>query len=227
MRIGNKWAAFVYRLVIVAAAAVGLGIQTGLLGSDGLNLGSLRYFTLLSNLVCLVYFLVDAFFCLRRGRNACPRLKGAIAMAITVTGIVYHTMLSGDAFSMGGVDDPMFGSALGQLGNQLLHTVVPIMTVGDWLLFDEKGTYRLSCPFIWTLLPDAYFVYATARGFLLPAAFNGDRFQYPFINYDLLGWKVIPIVIGLNVAFILLGFVYLGVDRLLAKSKAAAGPAAG
>ncbi len=218
MRIGNKWAAFAYRLVIVVAAAVGIGIQTGIVGPGSLNLGSLRYFTLLSNLLCLVYFLADAFFCLRRERNLCPQLKGAIAMALTVTGIVYHTMLTGVAFSMDGLDDPMFNSALGQLGNQLLHTVVPVMALCDWLLFDEKGTYRLSSPFVWALLPDAYFVYATVRGFLLPAAFYGDRFPYPFINFDVLGWKVVPIVVGLNVAFILLGFVYVGVDRLLAKT---------
>lgn len=219
MRIDCRPASVAFKLAIVASSTVGVLIQTGVIGGP-LNLGALKYFTLLSNILVAIYFAFDAAWTARGLGNPAPRLKGAVVMSIAVTGIVFHTMLSGTAFNMGGAD--ALAQFLGVLGNQLLHTVSPIMATLDWLLFDEKGTYTWKMPPTWVLLADLYFVYATVSGFLLPVGTEGGRFPYPFIDFDLLGWKVIPIVIGLNLGFIAFGYLYVAIDRALAKRAKAA-----
>jgi hypothetical protein len=55
------------------------------------------------------------------------RLIGLVA--ITVTGLVYHVALA-SLFDLDGVH---------QLGNQLVHTVVPLLTVLGWLIFGPRG----------------------------------------------------------------------------------------
>ena len=54
------------------------------------------------------------------------RLIGLVA--ITVTGLVYHVALAA-LFDLQGLD---------QLGNQLVHTMVPILAVVGWLMFGPR-----------------------------------------------------------------------------------------
>lgn len=203
-----------FKLLLAAAAAAGLALHFGLLSGGRVDFGGLRYYTLLSNLLCFVYFLADGIAVAACGHDILPRFKGALTMGITVTGLVYHVMLSGIGFSM--------QSAMAA-ANQLLHTFVPLMALLDWLLFDRKGRYRSSDPLLWVLLPDIYFVYATLRGFLggpVSVFPGGSRFPYFFMDYDLLGWRVLLYVAALHLFFILLGYLFYGIDRLLGKRAA-------
>ncbi len=61
-------------------------------------------------------------------------------MGITVTWLVAHFILG--SFTMG---------ASLRVSIRLVHYVVPIMTLLDWLLFDEKGRMRATSPLLWTV----------------------------------------------------------------------------
>lgn len=222
MRIQNTWASVAFKLALVASSTVGLLIQTGLIGDGPINLGQLVYFTLLSNLLAALYFLVDAIAVARTGNDWNPQLKGAATMSLIVTGLIYNLILANTSFSMDvgdagtTMEAAMNSTFISALGNTLLHKVSPLMIVLDWILFDPKGRFTKTSPFLWVLVADVYFIFATVRGFMLPLGTENGRFPYFFIDWDILGWKVIPIVIALNAAFIALGFVMVFIDGKLA-----------
>lgn len=210
MRITNRCASAAFKALLAAGGWTGILLQCGVF-SGRADFSALRYYTLLSNVLVAVYFTVAAVSALRGDDRPLPRFKGALIMGITVTGIVYHLLLSDGAFSMGGSM---------ALANQLLHTFTPIMSVLDWLLFDEKGRYGPLSPVLWTWLPNLYFVLATLYGFTVGIPFyGGRRFPYFFIDYDALGvGGVLLYVLALNVAFIALGYVFVLLDWLLKRA---------
>ena len=198
----------IFKLSLFIAATLGILIQIGAF-SDELHLSDLNYYTLLTNVLCAVYFFAAMIYEANRGTTLLPAVKGAIVLGITITGLVYHFLLSG-SFQMQGTIT---------LSNLLLHYVVPLMSVLDWLLFSDKGHYSWKSPFVWLLLPDGYFVYAFIRVTLgASLGYDGNRYPYPFLNVDALGWgKVLVTGLVLNLLFVLLGFLFVMIVRFMAR----------
>jgi hypothetical protein len=131
------------------------------------------------------------------------RLIGVVA--ITVTGIVFHVVLSGlldlDTWA--------------QVANQFLHTVVPILALVGWLTFGPRG---LTSGFVvrWTVaFPLLYMVFTAVRG---PLA--SDWYPYPFANVHDLGY----LRVAVNALWITLLFIGLGaganaLDRVLVRAR--------
>ncbi len=212
MRIKNMRLSVIFKLILVLAALLGILIQIGLLGGE-LRLSVLNYYTLMSNTLCLAYFFAAMVYEANRGGTLLPALKGAVVLGITITGLVYHFMLSG-SFQMQGTLS---------LSNMLLHYIVPVMAVMDWLLFSQKGRYSRKSPFIWLLVPDGYFIYAVIRVALgASLGYGGNRYPYPFLNADALGWRQVLINGAvLNLFFVVLGFVFVILDHLMARKAPA------
>ncbi|MCC8154344.1 MAG: Pr6Pr family membrane protein [Tannerellaceae bacterium] len=148
------------------------------------------------------------------GSHLCPpRFKGAVVFAITVTGLIFYFVLRPAMFSMGNT------AYVNSMANTLVHYVVPLMTVFDWLLFDPKGQFKKFDPFLWLLIPYAYFLFTIIRaqtgGEILS---TGSRYPYAFINIDQLGMgKVLVNVAGLILIFLILGYIYCGIDYFFRK----------
>ena len=213
MYIRNQYLSAAFKLLIGACALAGILIQCDVFTGKPSFL-SLRYYTLLSNLLCAGYY-IPAGICTLRGRNRIfPVYKGALVMGITVTGLIFHFMLSGSLFSMGSIY---------ALANLLLHYVVPCGAVADWLLFDEKGVYTRRLPPLWNLLPNVYFVLVLIYAYTVGTPFmGGSRFPYFFIDIDALGLpRVLLWVVVLNAAFLLLGYAVVGLDTLFGRLKKA------
>ena len=196
MPIRSRAAAAAVHILTALCAAVGVVLQCGFFGGR-LNLAALQYFTLMSNILCAVYFAGAAVRTLRRGDTWLPVCKGALVMAMANMG---HTQL---------------------ITNHLLHTAAPLLTVLDWLLFDEKGHYRRFEPFLWGIFPAAYFVYTMIRARVSSFRFyNGSPYPYPFMDVDALGWgKVLLIFLAMAAAFLALGYVLVWIDHLLARRQ--------
>jgi hypothetical protein len=132
------------------------------------------------------------------------RLIGLVA--ITVTGVVYHVALSRLVDLEG----------WHQLGNQLVHTVVPLLAVVGWLGFGPRRLTSARVAWLSLLFPACWIAFTLIRGAVW------HWYPYPFIDVTVLGYgKVI-----LNcfwVALLLLGLAAGAtvLDRRLA------GPAAG
>ncbi len=215
MRIQNRTASIAFKALIVVVGGFALLRQLGLFDGE-FKPRFFFYFTNLSNLVMVAYFIGAILHLARSRRGAAPtwkpQIKYAGMMSVTVTCLVAYFLLDGGV-----------SGENGQFSFQLviLHFFVPIGSVLDWLLFDEKGRMSLTGPLAWTVFPLVYFIYVLFMVNILGIPMNGfgeGRYPYPFIDIDINGLQaVMTTALFLLVAFVVLGYAYVAVDRLLAR----------
>ncbi|MCD7978607.1 MAG: Pr6Pr family membrane protein [Tannerellaceae bacterium] len=218
MYLQNRFVFLAYKVLFLFLCLWGLYLNSGL-PQGTIQWHVLDYYTIQSNILCLLYFAWSFYKNLREGEETgrvytpAPRLKGAITFCITVTMLIYHFILVPVQFSMGNA------AIVYSTGNILVHYVVPGMVILDWILFDKKGRWKIYDPFLWLVIPYVYFVFAIVR-----AHFRGNipgtqsRYPYGFINIDQYGWEQVLMNAGkLTLVFLLIGFLYVCMDRLLSR----------
>jgi hypothetical protein len=209
MYIRNSTASTVYKLIVIAFALFGV-----VRSLDWYGAGSLRYFTIQSNIVVAgvtLYLLVDGLLRARASHGpagvdqgasrTAAYARGIALLAISLTGIVYHVLLA-PALSV-----PV------DFNGHVLHTIVPVGFALDWLVFSCKGLFRFRDVPVWIVYPLVYFA-AT----LLVAAYYDGFYPYPFMDAATYDYGSV----ALNATLLLVGFgalgvAYVGVDKLLAK----------
>lgn len=214
--------AFVYRCAFVLVSAIGLAANLGLF--EGRFIPSqLNYYTVLSNLFCLVYFAIDLPFSWRNARagqepartTTLPRVKGAVVMAITVIFLIFNIALAPSYFV-----DPDYDFF--SVSNLVLHYLAPVAVVVDWLVFDRKGLLRWFDPLIWLVIPAAFLLYTLLHAPFIGPIFEPEhsRYPYPFLDVDALGvGRVALNAVFVGVCFTVVGYVVFGVDRLGARLR--------
>jgi hypothetical protein len=143
--------------------------------------------------------------------------KYTATVSLLVTMLIAHFMLF----------DAMFQNGQLVLHLVVLHYVVPIMVLLDWLLFDEKGKMPIWGPISWLSLVTAYLVVVMVGvgvfGLYMGGGTTADvtRYPYTFLDPAISGTVgVTAFCAGMLVAFTALGYVIFGADRLLARVKA-------
>ncbi|MFI7488992.1 Pr6Pr family membrane protein [Micromonospora echinaurantiaca] len=207
MTLRRRGVAVALRLTIVISVLAGIVLTA--LGPATVT-GLLPYFTIQSNVAVGLLAGCAALLAWRGTPGPPPAVKGAVTLYITITGVVYHLLLANPAspFAMAQPDRAP-GEAL---GNQLLHTVVPLLALADWALLDRRGRLRLRHPLYWLAFPLGYLGFALLRGLVV------HRYPYPFLDAATSGYPgVVVNAVGFAVAFWLLGLLLVGVDRGLAR----------
>jgi hypothetical protein len=155
----------------------------------------LSFFTIQSNILSGV---VSAQLARNPGRDG--RMWRAVRLAalfgITVTGIVYSTVLAA-------VHEPHGWQETGT--NAVFHYIVPIMMVLGWLLFGPRpriGGRTMSLSIVW---PIAWAVYICVYGAIT------KWYPYPFVDVSIQGYRRV-LVNAVAVVAVLLGVT--GVYRL-------------
>jgi hypothetical protein len=175
-----------YRLVLIALCLTGLYFNF-FGGKNGMmNLHPLIYYTLQSNLLVLLVTLLTLVLSAKDMDSGSPRqrrwlhvLRFATAPAITLTFLVFWTLLS----RIVGAD------YLLSPNNLCVHTLVPLMYVLDFFLFDRETV--ISRPqVLWSAaMPVYYMVFAVARAEIIQEKlYTGSRYPYFFIDLDTYGW---------------------------------------
>lgn len=205
----KKKLSLIYRILIVVIGLYGLYLN--LFSNHSSIFELLHYFTILSNIlvVGLFIFLITKY----KNNKHYPKIKGAITMSITVTFLIFHFMLRPTLFNMTG------SYSIYSLANLTMHYIVPIMTILDWILFDKKGEYNKTDPLLWLIIPFVYFIIMSVNGALGYTFASGSHYPYFFMDFDVLGIKVLLYVLVIIVAFTILGYIYYGIDKLLANKK--------
>jgi hypothetical protein len=163
--------------------------------------GLLPYFTIQSNVLYGAVALVAIF------RPVRPLIKGAATLYVAITGLVFHLVLDNPAspFWTGEIHR----GPLDAIGNQLLHTVVPLLAVADLLLFDERRRLRWRYAVYWLAYPFGYLGFALLRGLVV------HNYPYGFVDAGAIGYGgVAKSAVGLGVGFWLLGLALCGLDRV-------------
>lgn len=216
MRIKNKNLSIIFKVIIVLCGLVGIELSIKI-GFSDFNPEMFRFYTNLSNIFVLIYFICSLVWLIKNRKDDkkvtfCPLFKGMQMMAITLTMLVVIFILRVE-FTM---NNTMWVSLL------LIHYLVPIFSILDWLMFDEKGLMKKTDPLLWAIPPIAYIVYAmTAARIGDGIGYGGSRYPYPFLDIDVLGTKtVVMIIVVIAVLYIALGYVYYAIDRALGKKAA-------
>ncbi|EKV56207.1 hypothetical protein A966_12641 [Brachyspira hampsonii 30446] len=174
-----------------------------------LDIETAYYFTYQSNILVIVYFILDIFNIINKKETFYPRLKGAVTMSITVTFLVYHFLLSPTA-------DKYIGFAY--IRNVIVHYIVPIMTIFDYIIFDKKGIYKIIDPILWLIIPLLYFMFVLVRARVGSPFSDGSYYPYFFVDIDKYGLKtVLRNVFFITLFFAFLGYIEYFIDRFFNK----------
>jgi hypothetical protein len=214
---GKKTARIVFNALLIAGAGTGVALVA--MGMGFVMAASA--FTIQSNLLCAI----AAGVTLAReiaGKDSKDKayifLKGMTLTSILLTFVVYGFVLK-----------PHFsattqGAPSGSLSNDLLHVVVPLMTLADFLVFEEKGCFKAWHPFGWAAFPVYYTGYtAIYKAFGGVYAFTEGvpaKFPYFFLDYETYGLGRVGIwILLIAIGFIGFSYALVGLDSILAKIK--------
>jgi hypothetical protein len=129
------------------------------------------FFTIQSNLlVGVATFLLALRLDRSSTRFAVLRLVGLVA--ITVTGIVFHAVLA----------QTLDLKSWDAIGNELVHTVVPVMAAVGWLLVGPRGLVSARIAWLSLLFPVCWLAFTLIRGAI------AHWYPYPFIDVTQLGY---------------------------------------
>ena len=218
MNINNRKIAAIYRVLAAFIGIVTIFNELGLFSSK-LQMWNIFYFTTISNLLCVIMFVVLSIktikeiklYGIKGSTSISSHIKGGITIAIILTMSVYHFILIPYALK----EDPT--RRLG-ITDVILHYLIPCLTIFDWILFDEKKRFKIYDPIVWTIFPYLYitFIYIQARYELIEKMNIGiSKYIYVFLDLDFLGIQAVgENIIKISVFFIIIGYILYAIDSI-------------
>ena len=203
--------AIVFRMAAGLLGWFALALQYGLVMSGDFNTGAITrtinffsYFTILTNiLAALALTLPMTLPQLAFGQFfSWPTVRTAItAYIIIVMTIVYFVLRH--LTTLQGWD---------LVADVILHYVMPVLFVIDWLFFVPKETLKAKDGLVWLAFPVVFLIWTFIQG-----AYSGF-YPYPFLNVGELGLtRVLLNEAGLLVIFLILGLALVTGVRLFDK----------
>ena len=164
------------------------------------------YFTILTNLLVAIATTAIAFFPQSRFGKffSRPTVETAIAVYITIVGVVYSLLLRESL------------TGLWAVANHAVHDVIPIAFVIFWFLCTPKAGLKWADAAKWLVYPILYFAYSLIHG-----AYT-NWYPYNFADMKALGYAVGLRNAGLVLAsFFVLGLVFVAVGRTFSRTAKA------
>ena len=223
--IKNRTAQLIYQTIYCTLGIIGVIASIGIFD----NISNLRWdfyvhFTNISNFLCLGVMIAALVQTAKKKEDGyvttAPMLKFIGILGILLTFLVFNIMLAGAEGR-----DPQLNWRIGSL---CFHVVLPIMYIADWFLFYERKCAKWYYPIASIGFPLVYaifiFIQAAILKFdttiLIPTTTTPLIYPYFFLNLETQGvggvakWMLI-----LFVAFVAVGFLFIGLDRLGKKKK--------
>lgn len=206
---------------IFAICSIATGIVLNVMNTKSVS-AMMSYYTMQSNVICLICFVFATILeiCNVSKSDAYYVFKGAVIVAIIVTAIVYRVALAPVGFQMDALQNSVSRKVV---ANFFVHTLSPILVIGDYILFDEKGKFKIYYPFLWTCIPVAYVFYVYLYSYFGGRFYNigGSRkFAYFFLDYEQLGsMKVLAWILLIATAILGIGHVIFFIDNRWGKNK--------
>lgn len=189
--IKNRTAQLIYQTIYLTLGFVGLVASLGIFD----NINTIRWdfyvhFTNISNFLCFM-------------------------LGILLTFLMFNIMLAGAEGR-----DPQ---ANWRIGSLCFHVVLPIMYIADWFLFYERKKAKWYYPIASIAFPLAYVIFLLIQAIILkfdssiliPTTTTPLIYPYFFVNLDTQGVGGVLMWIGiLSVAFVVVGFLFFGLDML-------------
>ena len=219
----NRTAQLIYQSFYCALGLVGIVASFGIFDDyTMLRWDFYVHFTNLSNYLCVGIMAAQLVQTAKKKEDsyvtAVPLLKFIGVLAILLTFVVFNALLAGDR-------DPQLNWRVGSL---LAHVVLPIMFIADWFLFRERGKVKWYYPIASAGFPLAYVLFILVQAMILkfdtsiliPGTNTPLIYPYFFVNLETQGvagvakWAAVMFV-----AFMTVGFVLYGIDRILKRKS--------
>ena len=218
--IKNRTVQLIYQTIYCTLGFVGCIASLGIF--DDIN--TIRWdfyvhFTNISNFLCIGIMLAALIQTAKKKEDsfvsAAPILKFIGMLGILLTFLVFNIMLAGAEGR-----DPQ---ANWRVGSLIFHVVLPILYIVDWFLFYERKKCKWYYPIASIAFPLAYVVFLLIQAIILkfdssiliPTTTTPLIYPYFFVNLETQGVSGVLMWIGiLSVAFVVVGFAFLGLDRL-------------
>lgn len=170
---------------------------------DRFNAGDFfSYFTVEANSLAVISLLLSAFALVAGHRSrALDVFRGAVTLAMTTTILIFIVLLS---------DYPSAELTAVPWDNTVLHYLLPIVVLLDWLLLPPDSSIGWRCGLAGLGFPLAYLGYSLVRGHIV------SWYPYPFMNpstHGYLGLVVTSVVIAAVLAALALAIAKVP-DRL-------------
>lgn len=170
-------AAIIAAIVTQFANNVAFWMSQGITDLSALPVNFLSFFTIDSNILSVVAFLVGAVLLIRRvdDTQSWAVFRASVTAYMTVTFIVYNMLLRGVNVAEGLVVP---------WTNEVLHVIGPLLIIADWLF--APGRRRLEWRSIWTIIifPVVWAVYTMVRGPFAANPLAGEQGWYPYPFLD-------------------------------------------
>ena len=221
--IKSRTAQLIYQTVYVTLGLVGIVASLGIFD----NMHMIRWdfyvhFTNISNFLCVGVMLAALIQTVKKKEDsfvsAAPLLKFIGMLGILLTFLVFNIMLAGAEGR-----DPQ---ANWRVGSLIFHVILPVMYIADWFLFYERKKCKWYYPIASIAFPLAYVIFLLIQALILkfdssiliPTTTTPLVYPYFFVNLDTQGVGGVLIWIGiLSVAFVAVGYLFFGLDRLQKK----------
>ena len=220
--IKNRTVQLIYQTVYCTLAFVGCVACLGIFDDiKAFRWDFYVYFTNLSNFLCFGVMLASLIKTVKKKEDSAvtttPLLKFIGMLGIVLTFLVFNFMLAGAEGR-----DPQLNWRIGSL---TFHVVLPIMYVVDWFLFYERKQCKWTYPIASISFPLCYAIFLLIHAAILGFNYNiltptGGTLIYPYFFVNLktqgIGGVLMWIAI-LSVAFVAMGFIFFGLDKLKIK----------
>ena len=223
--IRNRTAQLIFQTFYVALGLIGIVACLGVFDDvQNLRWDFYVHFTNLSNFLCIGVMLAALIQTARKKEDSyvttAPLLKFIGMLGILLTFLVFNILLAGEAGR-----DPQ---ANWRIGSLCFHVVLPIMYILDWFLFYERKKTKWYYPIASIIFPIAYVVFLLIQAIILkfdssiliPTTTTPLIYPYFFVNLDKQGVFGVLMWVGiLSIAFVIVGFVFFGIDKLIKTKK--------
>ena len=218
--IKNRTAQLIYQTIYCTLGLVGCVASLGIFD----NINAIRWdfyvhFTNISNFLCIGVMIAALIQTIKKKEDsyvtAVPMVKFIGMLGILLTFLVFNIMLAGAEGR-----DPQ---ANWRIGSLMFHVVLPIMYIADWFLFYERKKCKWYYPVASIAFPVSYVLFLLIQAvilkfdstILIPTTTTPLIYPYFFVNLETQGKLGVLMWIGiLAVAFVAVGFLFFGFDKL-------------
>ena len=216
----EKNGVLIYRIILCVLCWVGTiiisiipSILISIEAADFSSLfNSLSYYTFQSNFLVLLWVTAAVIYdIIPRKREEKPFflksiVRGAITVYITFTFIVFAILLQ--PFATPTTD------LLSNIRNILLHYLIPIMFIIDWIITEQEEKYEWKWEIYWLVYPLCYLLYTLIRGAII------NWYPYYFFDVNRIGLPMVMVYsAALSGFFMFLIAVFIFSNRKLNARK--------
>jgi hypothetical protein len=188
--------------LLVSAGIVFHGTMLFIIVDGILRFDYLMFFTVISNLLIVIGFLIKLISYGQEGKFWYYILMSML-MSISATALTYNLVLV-----------PFGGSniAFSSYPNFAVHLFSVVLVFINYLFFEKKGMLKFSHVLAGLVVPFVYYLVFLSIGHII------DYYPYFFMRPDVVGWPMVFILFGVLMGLLFLfGFLILLLDKWLYK----------